>query len=394
MFFIDNIQEIHTNIDFTQLKKIFVNIVGEDFKSELTIEHIHKILQTFQKFEGNILADEYVKQFHILYLIAQVLHKYNFENLNMVNSDFYENFYFPNIISILSSHMKDAKRALNAIITSTYQDVKEKCQDIVEFYLVFFNRDHTIIKNDILNIFLNTLFLDNDPIEIDNLREYYASNFRYLLYSYLKNKTSGLLTFEIDPTVIREDHMISVSTRYRIYEEGIRVTQVQELCDKPNTYGRVVQNYNKLKSSILTNELQKFYLYATNKTTTNDNKISVLSTLDNEEQLEKVKEKLPLIYKLLRSLHICSKDNVVDDNFKQLIYKSVYEVLYLEFSKNLSKEIAINLANNISKKITFSLTNGQYLDPLTMEQVHVNTHGFIVQLKHFLEILVKNVTKP
>jgi hypothetical protein len=391
MFFLDNNQDTQNSIDFTNLKRIFVNIVGEGFKGKLSTSQIQSLISTFYKFESQIVAEEYVKQFHILYLIGHIMHKYNYENLGLNNTEFYNDFYFPNIISILSSHLRGARRILNSIVTTTYVDVRDKCQDVVEFYLVFFNRDHTIIKNDILNIFLNTLFLDNDPVEIDDIKDYYSSNFRYLIYSYLKNKTSGLLTFEVDPTVIREDHMISVSARYKIYEDGIRVTQIQELCDKPNTQDRVLQNYNKLKSNVITNELQKFYLYATNKTATNDNKISILSTLNNEEQLDKVKSKLPLIYKLLRAIHINTKDNVIDDNFRQLIYKSIYEVLYLEFEKNISKDLAVSLANNISKKMTHSLTFGQYIDPLTMEPVSVNTHGFVIQLKQFLEILVKNV---
>ena len=388
MFFLNDQTDTNT-IDFSNLKYIFINLFGNDFNYEFTTEQIQVLINTFYKFEPNITTEPYTQQFHVLYLIGHTLHKYNNENLNMETTDFYDKFYYPNMVSILSSHMKDAKKVLNKIIKEIFDEVKERCYDVVEFYLVFFNCDSSVIKNDILNIFLNTVFLDNDPNDMDNIRKYYESNFRFLFYAYLKNKTAGLLTFDIE---LREDHMLSMSTRYKIYEDGIRITQIYELCNKPNTHQRILQNYNDLKSDIITNELQKFYLYTTNKTTTTDNKMSLLSTFDNDG-LDNIKTDLQLIYNLLRSLHIRSKESLLDDNFKQLIYKSMYDVLYIEFSRHLAKEVAINLANNIARKITISLTNGQYIDPLTLDPVAIDDDKFITQLKTFLELLVKNVSK-
>ena len=379
--------------DYTNLKIIFINLFGDDFKSEFNISQIQNLIEVFKKFDSNIVVELYKRQFHILYLIAHTLHKYNEENLKLSPDVFYEHFYFPNMISILSSHMKEAKVMLRNIVRDTYEEVHERCQDIVDFYLVFFNNDSQVIKNDILHIFLNTLFLEADPINIENVKTHYTTDFRYLLYSYLKNKTTGLSPLEVSPDIIHEDSNLFTSTRLRIYEDGIKITQIQELCDKSNTYNRILQNYNNIKTNVISNELQKIFLYITTKTATNDNRISMLSVLDEEKNLENIKIKLPLIYKLLRSLHITTKANPIDENFKILMYKSIYEVLFIEFSKNLSNEISINLANNISKKITYSLTSGQYIDPLTMDSLSINNYMFLTQLKTFLEFLVKNVNR-
>jgi len=75
------------------------------------------------------------------------------------------------------------------------------------------------------------------------------------------------------------------------------------------------------------------------------------------------------------------------------MYNSIYEVLFLEFSKNLSTEISANLAMNIAKKITYSLSHGQFVDPITMDSLSINNYIFLNQLKIFLEMTVKNVNK-
>lgn len=380
--------------DLRQLNQIFQNIVNDTyFNNTFTYIQIQQLLDNFYRYCYVELhnKDIYTKQFHILYLVSHVLHKHNNEVLCLENNEFYESFYYPNIISILSSHLVNAKRLLSKIIKTTYIEIKSQSANVIDFYLVFFNRDANVIQNDVLNIFLNTLFLDNDPLDIEELKSFYTTSFRYLIYSYLKNKTTGLLSFEIDPSVIREDHIMAISTRYKIYEEGIRITQIQELCDQSNSYNRILQNYNKMKSAVITNELQKFYLYSINKSVTSDNKVSILSTFNLEDNLTNIKEHMPLIYKLLRALHINNKLNIFDDNFKKLLYTSVYEVLYSEFKINLSEEISINLANNISKKLTISLTNGQYIDPISMDAININNHTFILQLKNFLSLLIKNI---
>jgi hypothetical protein len=378
-------------IDFSYLKTIFINIFGYNFKSEFTITQIQNLISIIKKIDDNIAMELYKRQFHILYLIAQTLHVYNEDILQMESDEFYNTFYYPNIISIISSNMKEAKETLKLIIRATFQEVQDKCKDIVEYNLIFMNMDKTIMKNDILHLFLNTLFLDIDPLDLDNIKQYYTSNFRYLLYAYLKNKTTGLTALDSNPSILQEDSL-AISTRLRIYDDGIKITQIQELCDKSNTYDRILNNYRRLKTDVIANELQRIYLYATTKTSTTDNRISILSTFDSDANLSLIKDKMPLIYRLLRSLHIVAKANPIDDNFKQLMYKSIYDILFLEFSKHISNQLASNLANNIAKKMTYSLTVGQYIDPLTMDSLSINTYTFLNQLKLFLEILVKNIS--
>lgn len=382
-----------SNFDSSTLKVIFVNLFGTEFKSQFNLPQIRQLLEIYKRFDDNIVVDPLKRQLHTLYLIAHSLHEYNEEYLKLEPTDFYNDFYFPNMVSIISIHMKEARSLLKSTVRVVYNEVKDKCKDVIDFYLVLYNSEPAVIKNDLLNLFLNTLFLDTDPLYIEDIRSHYRINFRYLLYSYLKNKTTRLSSFEIEPSVLKKEDVLSISTRLRIYEDGIKITRIQELCDKSNTYTRILQNYNKLKKEIISNELQKIHLYTLNKTTTTDDKVSILSTFENDDKLELIREKLPLIYKLLRSLHITSQNTIFDESFKKLMYNSIYEVLFLEFSKNLSTEISANLAMNIAKKITYSLSHGQFVDPITMDSLSINNYIFLNQLKIFLEMTVKNVNK-
>lgn len=389
MYFIDPVDT--DNINFVYLKRIFVDLFGDEFTGEFTIPQIQTLLEQVYRFEGITNPSNHENQFHALYLIGHTLHKYNNENLQLPN--FYDKFYFPNMVSILSSHMVEAKRILNTVMKTSYTEVREKCQDIVDFYLVFFKQDHSTIKNDILNMFINTMFLDSDPQDTTDIREYYESTFRYLLYSYLKVKTANHTDFEINPELIKEEHLISISQRYKIYDEGIRISQIHEMCRGSNTDNRIIQNYNNLKADISTNELQKFYLYSTDKISNNDNRLDLLSTFTDTEGLLEIQRNLPLIYKLLRSIHITSKPNDINQGFRDLIYSTSYEILFLAFFKTTSKEKAANMAENTARKITKSITTGLYVDPITLDHVPINNYHFINQLKQFLELMLRYADK-
>ena len=268
-----------------------------------------------------------------------------------------------------------------------YLHVKDACQEISDYKLILSEYEPEVIKNDILNIFMSTVFLDSDPIDIVDVKEAYSANFKYLMYAYLKCKSIDDKPFEYNV----DDTEGVVSSRNKIYDDGIRISQIQEYCNSADTNIRISENYKKIKNSIISNELQRMYLYASNKTIPIDNEICILHILSTD--IIGLKSKLPLIYRLLRSIHIETKNNAIDTHFKQLIYKSIYEVLVTEFFKKISKEISIKLAEDISKSISNSLVIGQYIDPITLDEISVNNHNFINQLKIFLEIIIKHVAK-
>lgn len=351
---------------------------------DLTLNHNSRILSRY---------DKETQQFHVLYLLAKALLNYNSAVLNLNQNEFYEKIYYPNLINTISIHFETCKKTINNLIRNVFKEVEDESKNAIDFYLVFYNSEPSIIQNDVIGIFLKGMFLDMDPLEVKDLRNYYLSVFRYLFFSYLKNRTTGLLNNdEVDLSFLTEENALMVSSRYRIYENAVRLSQVQELCLGSDSLNTISKNYDGLKNQVITNELQKLYQCIVVKDPTQDKKSLALKSNIESYNLLQIKSKFPIIYKLLRSVQVHSQnDSSFSEQDKVLIYSTVYNVVYSKFKKKLDRPKAQYFATNISKNLTASLVGGRFIDPHNLENVSLKGHTFVTQLKSFLNIILESI---
>lgn len=395
------------NNELDIIKELFNNTIGVSLSScsHNDTDKIHsKETKTFFsglndfRFLSLVRYSEEVKQFHLLYLTCLLYLDYNDNVLKMDQEKFRDEVYYPNIMNIIISFFDQCKDLIRKQVKEAYKQVREHSKEVVDFYLVFYGTEPTIIHNDIISIFIKGLFLEEDPINLDSMDVYYLSVFRFILYSYLKNRTSNILSFELDPSILEDDCVMNMSSRYKIYERGLRVSHVQQLCKGSETLSRISLNYDKIRNNIIRdngviseNYLQRKYHDVVDGSRIRDNKLLVLKSSDENYNLSKISKKLPLIYKLLRSIHVKTKDSVLLESDKQLIYDTIYEVVYNKFKVRLEDKDLVLATQGITIALTNSLIKGTFIDPYTMDPINITGCVFNRQLRKFLEILLSDM---
>ncbi len=294
--------------------------------------------------------------------------------------------YIPNILNMLFNNLTSAK----SFFYKTLVRITKEYKDLVYKYRIFY--DMVALRSDILEIFFLCMFLNTDPIHISNYVEYYYSSFKLICFTYLKDRTEGILNDEDTPTTLIEGDM-HVSNRCKIFEDGIKLSQIYNLCHESDTLRRINSNFNEIRNKILPNDFQKLYSVIIDKSLIRDNKFLILKfNLESDIKLKKIQREMPIIYKLLRSIKIKSRNK---KSFTALdrgvIKKHIRDIVYVKIENLVDEEYAEILAESIAKNLENSITNGEFLDPYSLTTLHIDTSLFILQLKTFLNIVLENV---
>jgi hypothetical protein len=381
--------------DQSALQIVFDGIIDTNFEETILVDFekvdiIFEKLNRFKSFEISTCSLD-IQKFYLLYLFSNLLTQHLDLHYNYDQSKINNIFYLPNIINILINKFDGCKKILSRDIKTIYKQIKNACENVIDFYLVFYNSEPNIIQNDILNIFLLKIFREHNPLDINNLREYYDSLLRYLFYSYLKSKTDGFIESDLSPVITKEEHFINQSVRSKLYNNGIKISEILQLCHESTTLKNINNKYYSIKYNILTNELQKIYSMILNKDSLEDPKLLLL--LANSEKcinLNIIKSKCPIIYKILRCLHI-DNHKKVSDTFLNQVQKSIHDTLYINFNGSISNSTLLPLIDNISKKISSSLCFGSYMDILTLEIMDIENVNFLIQLNTFFNIVLSEI---
>ncbi|MBC8427433.1 MAG: hypothetical protein H8D97_00930 [Proteobacteria bacterium] len=340
-----------------------------------------------------IRYNENIKQFHLLHVLGLLYLDFNDNYLKMEYSEFMDDIYFPNMMNIISSNFFDQCATLiTKQAKEAYNEIRDQSKEVIDFYLIFYRTEPTIIHSDIVSKFIKGSFLKEDPVNMDDIKSEYLFYFKEILYSYIKNRTSNILDFELDPSILEEDNLMNMSSRYRIYEKGLRVSHIQQLCKSSETLTHISKNYDMVRNNILTNELQQLYHFIIDNNRVVDNKLLILKSNSENYSLNKISIKLPLIYKLLRSLHINTENrSIFTENDKKMICDTIYNVIYSRISNKLDNINAQLLSKTISLNLTKSLFTGSFIDPYTMKPLDITGCLFARQLRKFLEILLSDM---
>ena len=387
------------NAELPIIKELFNSTIGTSISTHGKNKIFSNETNLFFEALSNIRSlpliryNENIKQFHLLYMLGLLYLDFNDKHLKMEYFEFMDDIYFPNMMSVISSKFSQCATLIIKQAKEAYNEIRDQSKEVIDFYLVFYGTEPTVIHSDIVSKFIKGSFLKEDPINMEDMKSEYLFYFKEILYSYIKNRTSNILDFELDPSILEEDNLMHVSTRYRIYDKGLRVSHIQQLCKNSETLTHISKNYDMVRNNIITNELQQLYHFVVDNSKLSDNKLLVLKSNSENYNLNKISKKLPLIYKLLRSLHINTDDrSIFTENDKALINDTIYDVIYNRLSvvkvANFDAQVS---AKKISLNLTKSLFTGSFIDPYTMKPLDITGCLFARQLKKFLEILLSDM---
>ena len=405
--FLNSSEDINSNLD--QLDELFISLIGPELNKITEIqskfntvgEYIIK-KQTIEEFLNklhNISCPRILKytniirQCYFLYVFSVLLIRYNDTYLKLPKDQFIERVYFKNILNLCSKYLIECKRLMFRLIRRAYKEMEGQSSEVLDFYCTLYKSDENLIKNEVLYHFLISLVSKFDPLIMEDVEETYSSVFKRILYFYIKGKTTGLTNLELNSSFINDSNTISPSERYQIYEEALYFSQIQSLCTNSNDFEIISKQYDNVKSSILPNELQKLYLFAleNGKYVTNNDKIALFRIHEQLENMEEIRNKLPHIFRLLRSIHIKSENPMLVEHDIIVIREIIYNTLYKRFSHILSDDNRASVLKNIAENLIKSLTVGEFLDMVTLTKVNISGEKFTKQLHLFLELVLSKI---
>jgi len=301
-------------------------------------------------------------------------------------TEFYEDYYYPMLYSMLSDHLDTFRRLLSKHDSKIYEHIEEKASDVIGFSLAVYNLSSNIIKVDTRKIFLKTSFLEASPTTIPDIQTYYYLQLQYIYYEYIKSKTQGLIP--IDELVGLQQQSFSNHSRSSIYEYGIRNHRIKMMCSNSDTLQTISNNYDKLRKSILPNKFITLFKQSTGMDIKDSKTVTVYLNSLNLSDLEK---EFPLICKLLRAVHVTSKVDSFTDaekvSLRNVIYLGTKTILEPKIGEQSSQQIAASLAMTVCN----DLVTGEYIDPRSMTKIKISSNVFTSQFQKFLKIILEDI---
>lgn len=402
-----------TETEMNQFDSMFDNIVGPELNKIIELQDAYShgmkysvkqdvitrfIEQLYLLNCPTILKVNLIEQqFYLLYLSSILFYRFNERYIKLPINEFIDRVYFPNIISICSKNFIQSRRIIFKIIKQLYLEIKKNSSNTIDVYYELYHDNENSIKNDIMQLFLTNILPKFNPMAIDNIEEFYTVLFRRIFFFYLKSKTLAVKDVEINQSFLSSNNSNSIfesqSERFKIYEEAIYLSQIQQICSTSTVINNINTEFDKIKNLILPNEIQKLFLYKIlgNKNSLLNQKVNLITMFTlNNTSVNSVKTKIPHVYRLLRSIHIMTPNSSFSEANKQYMREQFYGTLCSIFQHKIEINSIIPTLKTISENLVNSLTTGEYIDMISLTQIDITGQKFIDQFKEFLYLVLNN----
>lgn len=363
----------------------FDKMIGDDlFETQNIIKDNLRDFVNYINAIGTPASTTLHNQAYVLFVVATCIHS----RISKYDEDvFYDEYYFPVLYSLLSTHLDTLRRMLTQQDTKIYTHIEDRASDVIGFSLTVYNLSANIIKVDTRKIFLKTFFIETSPCNIPDLQTYYYIQLQYIYYEYIKNKTQGLIP--IDELVgLQQQQTFSTYSRSSIYEFGIRNHRIKMMCSNSETLQTIDRNYDKLRTKIVPNQFITLFKQSTGMELKDSKTATVYLNSMNLTDLEK---SFPLICKLLRAVHVISEKESFTDVEKVSIRDSIFVTTKNRLESRVGEVSASKIASGLAISICNDLVSGEYIDPRTMTRIRISSSVFTSQLQKFLNSILDSL---
>lgn len=338
-----------------------------------------------------------MQQVYQLHLTSLLLIRFNDKTLHLSTSEFNDAIYFPNLINLCAKYLINARRYIHRTIKSAFVDFKDNNKELVTFYTDLYELDDQRISNDINYFFLGNVLTKFDPIKLVDINSIYFNTIQRMFYFYLKSKISKKDHSKLDNVQMYDyEHINTSSERYCLYEEALYLAQLYRVCETSNVEAQIKNQLGSFKKMVITNEFQKLFMFNIQQDTY-DNRISNFELLqsfyEKEYDISVFKSQTPLIYRLLRSIHVKNTQSLFSETDIEYIKPQIQSILKSIFSNNLNAFGIESIIPKITDNLINRLLTGEYIDMMTMTVVNIPIVKFTNQLKLFLQIIL-NMEQP
>lgn len=328
-----------------------------------------------------------MQQLYQLHLTALLMDRYNEKVLKLNIDEYRTTIYFPNILNICAKHLIHARRYMHRVIKISFADFKIKSDDIIVYYSELYGIDEKLIINDINYFFLGDVISKFDPIQLVDIESIYFTVLQRMFYFYLKSKISKRDHVKLQYVQSSSMGLSNTSTeRYRLYEEALYLAQLYQTCEKSNVMTQLEEQLRTIKHTIITNDLQSILSFGTGEydPRSTDKKL-ILDMFSDKYDIEYFKNHTPIIYRILRSIHIKSADSSFSKADISYIRPNIESTLNIIFKEHLNPHAMKITIPKITDNLINSLLVGEYIDVVTMTVVNIPIVKFTDQLSLFLK---------
>lgn len=324
----------------------------------------------------NILKDNVPVEYNNCNLSQQELYKiYYLLNTNKIDDPYV----------ILLTYFTNALSFLNRLIIDNINTFKSQNDHFFYLYCYLNNVD---IKSIINHYLLSNDFIEIDPITIkpNNFKQYYRNALLYSMRLFFKcNIGRG----SSEPMQTKRD--IIVSSRYNIYKKGLRLAQINAICDQSDRLRQIYNNIKYIRKELTVNELQKLYSIIVQNDETDDIKLLILKFNMNNDNLTDIKLRLPMVFRLLKSVRIKSVTSDFSYYDKSIIRDVLKEHISNKLNIFLNPIHSMIISEAIAIKIESTITDGEFIDPYTLLPVSIKGSLFLEQLVEYVQLILDHI---
>lgn len=345
-----------------------------------------------------------VRELYILHMTSRAMYRYNEEVLGLSHIQFRSHFYFPNVIYLLIRYLHEVRGFLQKTIRSAYYSIQKKNSRMIHLYENSIYTDNDVIRTDILYSFLGNSIKKINPYEIKNIKAFYRQVFLNHFYYYFKaeQKIHSQVIDEITLDNVSAGEPKSAPTREGLYRDVLTNLQVESYRDVSPTMRQLHYNYNIFKNVIITNEFQSVFLTSQpgqentifcNLSNSQYKVLSFYEKIMTDEQFLMELKKLPLIYRLLKGVHLVTRTakSRLSTIRTEVLISAVADELAIPFRNLLNSDISIrNILLKIAENFVSSILVGEYISLQTLAPIKLDHLSFVNQLRKFIRLCVSN----
>lgn len=259
---------------------------------------------------------------------------------------------------------------------------------------MLFDVDQKVIQHDIIHSFIFNILPNWDPLILKDIDGFYVEQIQQLMYQYLKRKLDGVVNHDLTlASLQREVTLHDVSDRYKIYKAGFSMYNLNIMCKNSETSRCIAENFNKIKSVVTDNELQKLFLKSINEDPSGlTNKAVLIQIHEHLVNMEDLRQNYPLVYRFLQCVCIKSDTLQISESLYEYLRNTIQNVFFKKFHHLVKNELLIELVKTLSTNLANSIAYNRYLDPVDMRMVIINM-PLIKQLGKFLEHILISDSK-